>query len=105
MVRRPRQRGIVGKVQPCRCGSVLSAKTGALVGKNFVITGSLEAMSRDVAAEKIRAQGGGFQSSVAKDTTYLVAGGKVGESKLKKAQSYGTQVIDEVAFLALIGEK
>lgn len=74
---------------------VFKKKGGALVGKNFVITGSLETMSRDEAAEKIRNLGGVFQSSVGKDTTYLVAGGKVGASKLAKAKSYGTEVIDE----------
>lgn len=77
-------------------------KTGALVGKSFVITGSLESMSRDEAADKIRALGGTFQSAVAKDTTYLVAGGKVGASKLKKAAAYGTKVIDEQALLKLL---
>ena len=80
-------------------------KTGQLVGKSFVITGSLESMGRDVAAEKVRALGGTFQTSVAKDTTYLVAGGKVGASKLKKAESYGTKILDEPAFLELINEK
>ncbi len=78
-------------------------KNGPLVGESFVITGSLESMSRDQAADTIRALGGTFQTSVAKDTTYLVAGGKLGESKLKKAQSYGTQVIDEAELLRLIG--
>ena len=77
-------------------------KSGKLAGQNFVVTGTLEAMSRDEAAERIRAQGGSFQTAVAKDTTYLVAGGKVGASKLKKAQAYGTQIIDEAAFLALL---
>jgi DNA ligase (NAD+) len=79
-------------------------KTGKLVGMNFVVTGTLERMGRDVAADKIRAHGGTFQTSVAKDTTYLVAGGKVGASKLKKAQEYGTKVINEQEFLTLIGE-
>lgn len=78
-------------------------KSGALAGKNFVVTGTLESMSRDEAADRIRALGGGFQTSVAKDTTYLVAGGKVGASKLKKAEQYGTQVIDEATFKQLIG--
>lgn len=79
-------------------------RSGKLAGKSFVITGSLTSMSRDIAADKIRLLGGTFQSSVAKDTTYLVAGGKVGASKLKKAQEYGTQVIDEPALLKLLGE-
>lgn len=75
---------------------------GVLNGKSFVITGSLETMSRDEAADKIRALGGTFQSSVAKDTTYLVTGGKVGGSKLKKAESYGTKIIDEAELLKII---
>ncbi|TAH32392.1 NAD-dependent DNA ligase LigA [Candidatus Saccharibacteria bacterium] len=77
-------------------------KSGKLNGMNFVVTGSLESMGRDEAAEKIRALGGTFQTSVAKDTTYLVAGGKVGASKLKKAEAYGTKIIDETTFLALL---
>ena len=77
-------------------------KTGALLGKNFVITGSLETMSRDEAADKIRALGGVFQSSVSKDTTYLVAGGKVGASKLKKAEQYNTKVITEADLLDIL---
>lgn len=76
--------------------------TGPLLGKSFVITGSLESMGRDIAAEKIRKLGGTFQNAVSKGTTYLVAGGKVGESKLKKARSFGTEVMSEADFLALL---
>ncbi|MEO8691734.1 MAG: NAD-dependent DNA ligase LigA [Candidatus Saccharimonas sp.] len=74
-----------------------------LAGKSFVVTGTLESMSRDEAADKIRARGGVFQSSIAKDTNYLVAGGKVGASKSQKAKEYGTVILDEVQFLKLIG--
>ncbi len=70
-------------------------KSGHLLGKSFVITGTLQTMSRDQAADKIRALGGTFQNSVSKDTDYLVAGGKVGASKLAKAKKYGTIIIDE----------
>lgn len=76
--------------------------TGPLVGKSFVITGTLQSMGRDIAAEKVRSLGGTFQTSVGKGTTYLVAGGKVGESKRKNAAKYGTEVIDEKQFLDLI---
>ncbi|MFZ1301305.1 MAG: NAD-dependent DNA ligase LigA [Candidatus Microsaccharimonas sp.] len=68
---------------------------GSLTGKNFVVTGTLETMSRDDAGDRIRALGGGFQTAVAKDTNYLVAGGKVGASKLAKAKAYGTEIINE----------
>ncbi|HVW23261.1 MAG TPA: NAD-dependent DNA ligase LigA [Candidatus Saccharimonadales bacterium] len=76
---------------------------GPLNGKNFVVTGTLDSMGREEAAEKIRALGGTFQSSVVKDTDYLVVGANVGASKLAKAAKLGTQQIDEAAFLKLIG--
>lgn len=76
--------------------------SGKLANQNFVITGTLETMSRDEAADKIRALGGTFQASVAKDTNYLVAGGKVGASKLVKAKEYGTKIIDEKALIELL---
>lgn len=83
---------------------IYKAKRGELAGKSFVITGTLQSMSRDQAAEKIRALGGTFQTSVGKDTTYLVAGGKVGASKLARAEKYGTKVIDEAVFMKIVKE-
>lgn len=80
-------------------------KSGSLTGQSFVITGTLRSMGRDTAAEKIRNLGGTFQTAVAKDTTYLVAGGKVGASKLRKAEQYDTRVIDEQEFLVIIEER
>lgn len=77
-------------------------KSGKLDGLKFVVTGSLEGMGRDEAAEKIRSLGGTFQTSVGKDTTYLVAGGKIGASKLKKAEQYGTKIINEQQFMELL---
>ena len=87
-----------------QCGVVprLVQSSQQLAGQKFVITGTLQAMSRDQAAEKIRALGGTFQSSVSKDTTYLVAGGKVGASKRAKAEKYGTMMLTEEQFLTLI---
>ena len=79
-----------------------SQKSDRLAGQSFVITGTLQSMGRETAAEKIREFGGTFQTAVAKDTTYLVAGGKVGASKLKKAEQYGTKIIDEQTLLELI---
>ena len=75
---------------------------GKLAGKSFAITGSLESMGRDIAAERIRALGGTFQSSVGKDTDYLVVGASVGESKLLKARKLGTQQLTEKDLLKLI---
>lgn len=75
---------------------------GKLTGKSFVVTGTLEAMGRDIVAEKIRALGGTFQSSVGKDTDYLVVGANVGESKLAKARKLGTKQITEVELLKIL---
>jgi DNA ligase (NAD+) len=75
---------------------------GPLHGKSFVVTGTLEHMSRDEAAEKIRELGGTFQSSVGKDTSYLVVGANVGEAKLAKAKKLGTKQIGEEGLLKLI---
>jgi hypothetical protein len=75
---------------------------GKLDGISFVITGSITGMSREEAADRIRELGGTFQSSVGKGTTYLVSGGSVGESKLKKAEKFGTVVINGKDFLKLI---
>lgn len=75
---------------------------GKLTGKSFVITGTLANGSRDEYAEKIRSLGGKFQSSVAKDTDYLVVGANVGASKLKKAQAYGTEQVTEQQLLKML---
>ena len=100
----PDNQAMLDKFNELGVAPVYLKKSGKLAGQNFVVTGSLESMSRDEAAEKIRSLGGVFQSSVAKDTTYLVAGGKVGASKLKKAESYGTTIIGEKEFMDLLGD-
>src|SRR5262249_51046035 len=82
-----------------------SKAAGPLHGKNFVVTGTLTTMGRDVVAEQIRALGGTFQSSVGKDTTYLVVGENVGASKLAKAEKLGVQQITEADLLKMLGDK
>jgi DNA ligase (NAD+) len=75
---------------------------GKLSGQNFVVTGTLDTMSREEAAEKIRALGGTFQSSIGKDTKYLVVGANVGASKLAKADKLGTKQLSEEDFIKLL---
>ncbi|MEK7059559.1 MAG: NAD-dependent DNA ligase LigA [Patescibacteria group bacterium] len=75
---------------------------GKLSGMKFVVTGSLESMGREQAGERIRALGGSLQSSVGKDTDYLVVGANVGASKLTKAAKLGTKQLAEAEFLKLL---
>jgi len=72
-----------------------------LSGLTFVLTGTLQTMTRDEAKEKIRALGGEVSESVSKKTSYVVAGESAG-SKLQKAQKLGVKIIDEKKFSELI---
>jgi len=74
-----------------------------LAGQEFVITGRLEAFSRQEAEAQVRALGGSTGSNVTQKTTYLVVGTEPG-SKLARAQSLGTKQITEEELLRLLGE-
>jgi DNA ligase (NAD+) len=74
---------------------------GPLLGKSFCVTGILSRKREDVHAE-IRAGGGRVDDGVKKDTTYLVAGDKTGQSKRDQAKKLGTRVIDEVQLSILL---
>ncbi|MEE2828488.1 MAG: NAD-dependent DNA ligase LigA [Myxococcota bacterium] len=71
-------------------------------GKTVVVTGTLESMGRKEAKEAIEAAGGKASGSVSARTDFLVAGDKAG-SKLAKAQALGVAVLDEAAFVAMLG--
>ena len=71
-------------------------------GKQFVLTGKLESMTREEAGAAIESRGGRVTSSVSKKTDYVVAGEDAG-SKLDKARSLGVAVLDEQAFREMLG--
>ncbi|PYC34515.1 NAD-dependent DNA ligase LigA [Pseudomonas protegens] len=72
-----------------------------LAGKTWVLTGSLELMSRDVAKEKLESLGAKVAGSVSAKTHCVVAGPGAG-SKLAKANELGLKVLDEAAFVAFL---
>jgi DNA ligase (NAD+) len=74
---------------------------GKLSGKTFVLTGTLSAMSRDLAKQKIRALGGQVSESVSKETDFVVAGKNPG-SKISKAQSFGVKILTATEFLKML---
>lgn len=82
--------------------SILSYKvlgiSHKLAGKTFVITGTLESMSRDEAKKKIKALGGKVSESVSKLTDYVVVGESPGV-KAEKAKELGIQILEEKEFL------
>jgi len=71
------------------------------VGKTFVLTGTLESLTRDQASKLIEERGGRVSSSVSKKTDYLLAGSEAG-SKLAKAESLAIDVLDEVTFKSML---
>ncbi|KAK2817008.1 hypothetical protein Q5P01_025199 [Channa striata] len=82
--------------------------TGAencLEGCVFVLTGVLESMERDDAKSLIERYGGKVTGNVSKKTTYLIQGRDSGASKLEKAESLGTNILDEDGLLELIRTK
>jgi DNA ligase (NAD+) len=74
---------------------------GKLSGSTFVLTGTLESLTRDEAKEKIRDEGGNVAESVSKKTGYVVAGEKPG-SKRNAAEALGVSILSEKEFLDLL---
>ena len=77
--------------------------TGTLVGKTFVLTGTLPTLTRDQAQAMIESEGGKVVGSVSKKTDFLLAGEEAG-SKLSKAKELGITLLDEAAFRAMLVE-
>jgi DNA ligase (NAD+) len=76
---------------------------GPLSGKTFVLTGTLESLTREEATARIEALGGRVSGSVSRKTSFVVVGADPG-TKAEKARTLGVETLDEAAFCRLIIE-
>jgi DNA ligase (NAD+) len=104
---RPENRELVRRLRAAGVTTAVRAGAGArgpLAGQVFVITGTLDGMTRDEARELLEGLGAEVGSSVTRKTTGLVVGAAPG-SKLDKARELGVRIIDEAGFRELVGRK
>jgi DNA ligase (NAD+) len=83
---------------------VTEPQEAPLVGLTFVLTGTLESMSREAAEDALRALGAKASGSVSSKTSYLIAGKEAG-SKLRKASELGVPILDEAALQRILETK
>jgi DNA ligase (NAD+) len=100
LCRRLREAGV--RIESEAPSSAASNDNEKFAGKQFVLTGSLPAITRDEARALIEGSGGRVTSSVSKKTDFVVAGAEPG-SKLDKAVELGVPVIDEAEFKKMLG--
>ncbi len=101
----PHNRGVIGALRKAGVrfpeGPPQRAANGPLIGKTFVLTGTLPKLSRDEAKALLEAAGATVAGGVSKKTDYVVAGADAG-GKLAKAQSLGIAILDEAQMRALV---
>ena len=107
-VHEPHNREIIQKlVDPVRGITVRDAaarKTATAPAKTFVLTGTLQGMTRDQARALIESQGHKVAGSVSRMTDYVIAGADAG-SKLEQARALGVTVLDERGLTQLLGKR
>ncbi len=101
----PRNRRIVARL--ARAGVLIeepatSRAAHRLAGKTIVLTGALRTLTRDAATDRVLRAGGEVRDAVAKRTDYVVVGDEPG-SKLEAARRLGVRLLDERAFLRMLG--
>jgi DNA ligase (NAD+) len=105
----PRNRALIAKLADAGVNMVTRqpdpavAAPGRLAGKTFVLTGTLDTLTREAAQATIERLGGKVSGSVSKKTSYVVVGADAG-SKLEKARTLGIPTLTEAELKALIME-
>ena len=106
----PRNRELIARLQAAGLTlagerKVAPAGPQPLAGKSYVITGTLNALSREEAQARLEALGAKVTGSVSKKTTALVVGADPGASKTEKATALGIATLDESGLLALLNSQ
>lgn len=104
--RQPENRELIERLRlaglPMESGAVEQPRDSQVfAGKTFVLTGTLDGLTRDEAAALIEQRGGRVSSSVSKKTSFVLAGQDPG-SKIEKARELGVQILDEPQFRAML---
>jgi DNA ligase (NAD+) len=104
----PHNRALLDRLRAAGVNMTAAAPTATaagrpLEGKTLVLTGTLDAMSREDAGAAIERLGGRVSGSVSRKTAYVVVGREPG-SKAERARELGVETLDEAAFLRLIIE-
>jgi DNA ligase (NAD+) len=105
-LRQPENRGLIERLRneglPMKSDTVEEPQRAQVfAGKTFVLTGTLDTMTREEATALIAERGGRVTSSVSKKTDFVLAGSDAG-SKLQKAQDLGVRILDEREFSAML---
>jgi len=87
-----------------RLAEARTQRSGPLAGRTFVLTGALEAMTREAAVARLEDLGGTVSNTVSKKTSFLMVGKEPG-TKLEKARRAGVPLVDEPAFLAFLADQ
>ncbi len=106
----PRNRGLVDRLRDAGLRMevppeerIARAAPGPLKGRTYVVTGTLDAMTREAAVEAIERLGGKVAGSVSKKTTAVIVGADAG-TKAAKARDLGIPILDETGFLELLND-
>lgn len=102
--REPRNQETIARLKAAGVNTVVAESSRGLkplAGKTFVLTGTLESLTRNEASEKIEALGGKVSGSVSKKTDYVVAGAEPG-SKYNKALQLEVTILNEDEFLNML---
>jgi DNA ligase (NAD+) len=105
-LKQPENRALIERLQhaglPMQSDEPVAPKAPQrFAGKTFVLTGTLDGVSRDEAAALIEERGGRVSSSVSKKTSYVLAGKDPG-SKLDKARELGVEILDQQQFVRML---